>query len=120
MTVAVFSGPENTSVMQGGRATLTCSNSAFTGSGAAVWSEEGGVIFAYNTGVFRGDDYAKYANFEIVSNSATQMDLLITNAVVADEGTYICEILAETGFTASFQVESKFSSSLYLHSMFLK
>ena len=91
VTIAVFSGPENTSVMQAGSATLTCSNSAFTGSGAVTWREEGGQTFAYNTGVFRGDDYAKYANFEIVSNSATQIDLLITNAVVADEGTYICE-----------------------------
>ena len=109
MTVAVFSGPVDTSVLRGNTATLQCSNSDVTGSGVTQWSE-GGVAFASQMGVFDGDTFAKYQDFQINSPSASQIDLVIPNADVADEGAYTCQITPDTQ-TADFKVESKCLSS---------
>ena len=104
MTVAVFSGPVDTSILRGNTATLQCSNDAFVG-GVTAWSE-GPLTFASQTGVFPGPAYDKYRDFEINSPSSTQIDLVIPDSEVADEGTYTCEISPDSG-TATFKVESK-------------
>ena len=104
VTVAVYSGPVDTSVLRGNTATLQCSNDAFEG-GITQWSE-GDLTFASETGVFPRDAFAKYQDFEINSTSSTQIDLVIPYSKVADEGTYTCEISPDSG-TATFKVESK-------------
>ena len=109
MTVAVFVGPIDTPIVHGGTATLRCSNSDFVG-GIRQWSE-GTKTFANQDGVFPGDTFAKYQDFQISAPSSTQVDLIIPNAQVADEGTYTCELTPDTG-SAVLTVESKCTSIL--------
>ena len=104
-TVGQFSGPQDTSVLQGDAATLTCSNPAFTGAGVTLWDEDG-TTFANQGGVFLG---GKYTNFAVDTGStspATQLNLVISNAQVSDEGNYTCEITPDAG-SAALKVESK-------------
>ena len=103
VTVAVFVGPNDTSVLQGGTATLRCSNNDFVG-GIRQW-REGVTTFANQDGIFPGVP-AKYQDFQISAPSETQLDLIIPDAQVADEGTYECEMTTGIG-SADFTVESK-------------
>ncbi|XP_022109080.1 fibroblast growth factor receptor 3-like [Acanthaster planci] len=90
--VAVFTGPQDTSVLRGATTTLYCRNPDYTGPGVTFWSE-GGDTFATEGGVFGSN--TKYDNFDVITSSSTpttQLDLQITNAQITDEGTYECEI----------------------------
>ena len=104
VTVAVFVGPIDTPILRGETATLQCSNSDFVG-GIRQWSE-GPTTFADQDGVFPGAALAKYQDFQISAPSETQLDLIIPDAQVADEGTYECEMTTGIG-SADFTVESK-------------
>ncbi|XP_071806627.1 kin of IRRE-like protein 2 isoform X3 [Asterias amurensis] len=110
VSVAVFVGPIDTPVLQGGTATLRCSNSDFSG-GVRQWREEGKTTFADQNGIFVGDTFTKYQDFQISAPSATQIDLIIPSAKVADEGTYECEMTPDKG-SAVFTVEIQGSTPI--------
>ena len=113
MTVAVFVGPTDTPILQGEPATLRCSNNDF-GGGLRLWREEGGTTFANQDGILPGVP-AKYQDFQISAPSSTQIDLIIPDAQVADEGTYTCEMTPDSG-SAVFMVESKcYSNTLHFN-----
>ncbi|XP_071806619.1 uncharacterized protein [Asterias amurensis] len=109
LTVAVFVGPTDTSVQQGGTATLGCSNGDFV-SGVRIW-REGTTTFANQDGIFTGDTFTKYQDFQINSPTSTQLDLIIPSAQVAHEGTYTCELTPGLG-SAVFTVEIQGSTPI--------
>ena len=86
----MFSGPQDTTVLRGATATLTCSDPDYTGAGITAWSE-GGTAFANEGGVFNQPTLSKYQDFRVVvspTTPTTRLDLVIPDAQVADEGTY--------------------------------
>ncbi|XP_022109090.1 kin of IRRE-like protein 3 isoform X3 [Acanthaster planci] len=102
--VAVFTGPQDTSVLRGASATLYCRNPDHTGTGITQWSE-GGDVFANEGGVFGSN--TKYDNFDVITSSSTpttQLDLRINSAEISDEGTYECQITPDRK-TATLTVE---------------
>ena len=113
MTGAVFSGPQDTTVLRGATATLTCSDPDYTGAGVTLWLE-GGTAFANEGGIFNLPTLSKYQDFRVEASTSTpitKLDLVIPDAQVGDEGTYECELSPGTG-AASFKVESKYITAV--------
>lgn len=89
---AVAAGPLNVADYVGSTVTLTCSSTNSAGY-QMVWTEfastPGGAVISDNDAVVPGHPNA--ARYQIVHNTAFQFDLVISDVVLSDGGTYLCE-----------------------------